>query len=156
MPTYEYKCPDCEDIIEVNHSMNEKKDIDCKQCNTRTTKIISRCSFAIKHTFAKRQMHDDIKSEDDAREDLKQNYGVEKVNITDKNNSFQEVYGSIKGAGSYVRDKMQQETEVNKKKTADKKKNWQAQITRKRIDEKTERLKEETNKKEAKKRAIRI
>lgn len=41
MPTYEYKCNDCGNVFDVNHSMQEDPQVLCPQCKSHAKKIIT-------------------------------------------------------------------------------------------------------------------
>ncbi len=40
MPTYDYKCPECGEVFEKFHGINEEPQISCPSCNTIATKQI--------------------------------------------------------------------------------------------------------------------
>jgi hypothetical protein len=67
---------------------------------------------------------DQVKRESDARTDLKENYGIEKVNLIGPNNSIQKVHSEVKQQGTFVRDKMQQSAAENAIKTRKKQREW--------------------------------
>ncbi len=48
MPTYEYRCPQCGEVIEIMHSMNDESERTCEACNSALERLISRSSFALK------------------------------------------------------------------------------------------------------------
>lgn len=41
MPTYDYKCPKCNDTVELIHAINLPRVIVCPDCNVQMNKIIS-------------------------------------------------------------------------------------------------------------------
>lgn len=41
MPTYEYKCRDCDDMFEIQTSMNSPLLTVCKKCNGKLQKLFS-------------------------------------------------------------------------------------------------------------------
>lgn len=41
MPTYDYRCPECDHVQENFHSINSDPEIDCKLCDTIMKKVIS-------------------------------------------------------------------------------------------------------------------
>ena len=44
MPTYDYKCPQCDTLIECFHSMNENPKITCEKCHIVMTRMIGKGS----------------------------------------------------------------------------------------------------------------
>ncbi|ANM29301.1 hypothetical protein ABI59_06400 [Acidobacteria bacterium Mor1] len=48
MPIYEYRCKDCENVIEVLLGMNARQPRKCKECSGTLEKMISRTSFQLK------------------------------------------------------------------------------------------------------------
>lgn len=40
MPYYDYKCPECEQISEVQHGMNDSPEVYCTACSTEEEKVI--------------------------------------------------------------------------------------------------------------------
>ena len=50
MPIYEYRCNNCEKIIEVMQKFSDKPLTRCPACSGRITRIISNCSFHLKGT----------------------------------------------------------------------------------------------------------
>jgi putative FmdB family regulatory protein len=47
MPTYDYKCPACEQVEEVRHMMSEKPKVTCSACLTKMKRMISYGSYLI-------------------------------------------------------------------------------------------------------------
>lgn len=50
MPIYEYRCSNCQRIIEVMQKFSDKPLTKCPACSGRLTRIISNCSFQLKGT----------------------------------------------------------------------------------------------------------
>jgi putative FmdB family regulatory protein len=50
MPIYEYKCNNCQRVIEVMQKFSDKPLSRCPACSGRITRIISNCSFHLKGT----------------------------------------------------------------------------------------------------------
>ncbi len=50
MPIYEYRCNNCERIIEVMQKFSDKPLTRCPACSGRITRLISNCSFHLKGT----------------------------------------------------------------------------------------------------------
>ena len=48
MPVYEYECPACEKVIEVQQRMADDPLSHCPECEGPVTKIMSRSSFQLK------------------------------------------------------------------------------------------------------------
>ncbi len=48
MPVYEYECPACEKVIEVQQRMADDPLSQCPECEGAVTKIMSRSSFQLK------------------------------------------------------------------------------------------------------------
>lgn len=50
MPTYEYECPECEEVVEIIHGVNEKPPRKCPACgeSTRLRKRLSAPAFQFK------------------------------------------------------------------------------------------------------------
>ena len=48
MPIYEYRCRDCENVIEVIVGINGRQPRTCKECSGKLEKLISRTSFQLK------------------------------------------------------------------------------------------------------------
>lgn len=46
MPIYEYRCPKCDEVIEMFQHVDEDAPF-CKNCGTELEKIISNCSFVL-------------------------------------------------------------------------------------------------------------
>jgi len=50
MPIYEYRCNNCQRIIEVMQKFSDKPLTRCPACSGRITRLISNCSFHLKGT----------------------------------------------------------------------------------------------------------
>ncbi|HDP69956.1 MAG TPA: hypothetical protein ENN38_03985 [Actinobacteria bacterium] len=48
MPTYEYRCVECESNFEVHHGINEEPGIRCEFCGGRTKKIFQPVGIVFK------------------------------------------------------------------------------------------------------------
>ncbi len=125
MPFYDYGCRACDIEFEVQHSMTEKPVVVCPACRSKKNrKMVSACGIIIHgDAFIQRQVKDNMVRESEARQDLDENYGVEKVCPVGPN-SFNTVYKDIKARGSAVRDEMQQTREENTTKQEAKAKEW--------------------------------
>ncbi len=47
MPHYDYQCPECEQIEEIQHSIHKSPKIKCSNCNTKMERQISLGSYVI-------------------------------------------------------------------------------------------------------------
>ena len=154
MPFYDYACTKCDKEFEVLHRIHEKPEVLCPACGKPAKKMISACGIIIHHTGAMRATRDKIRTESEARADLLENYGVEKVTPVG-NQSFAEVYRGIKEQGTSVRDRMQQTREENAAKAKKKQREWAVGANR-RVAKKTIAAKEKKASEAAAKRAIRL
>lgn len=50
MPTYDYKCPECEHKQEDFHWINQKPEVKCEECGTIMEQQISGCGLVFKGT----------------------------------------------------------------------------------------------------------
>jgi putative FmdB family regulatory protein len=124
-PIYDYACPSCLAEFETRHSIDSRPTVICPKCQSpKTKKQITACHFVIRESGTVRKLTDQVKRESDARTDLKENYGIEKVNLIGPNNSIQKVHSEVKQQGTFVRDKMQQSAAENAIKTRKKQREW--------------------------------
>ena len=127
MPIYDYVCQSCDAEFEAMRPIESKDSAICPTCHsTKTQKQITACHFVIRESGTVRKLTDRAKREKDARADLKENYGVEKIKPMGANNSLLNVHHEVKQQGSFVRDKMQQSSAENAIKTRAKQKAWVA------------------------------
>ena len=156
MPIYEYECSQCGVVTEAIHGMNETPTVECESCGgTKTSRIMSACSFREGVTNEFRQAHEQAKEVVRMRRDLKENYGVEKVQMANNTagKTFRDIYSDVKSQGSGVAEAMEKTREQNKQRVREKHRDW----TRKAMQRTTERGIEKRNrrlKKEQEKRAI--
>ena len=78
MPSYVYECSDCEEIIEVFHSMSEEK-TDCEICGSENTlKKIPEVPFYVKKNSAgsvvKQHIEDTKKQIREQKENMRKEY----------------------------------------------------------------------------------
>jgi len=148
MPYYIYECKDCGLKVEISHGMFESPRLICENCeSSNLVKAITSFGIITKHN----------NSIVDMRQDLKENYGVHDMKISQNpgDNSFQRVYNDIKESGSFVKEKMIQKREENQKKTRERQKEWmKGAITR--TPKKAKKIKERKAKEQASKRAIKL
>ena len=50
MAIYDYKCRVCDDMIQVNHSINDSPTVLCGKCESKRVKVISAPAVAFKGT----------------------------------------------------------------------------------------------------------
>jgi putative FmdB family regulatory protein len=156
MPTYDYSCKACEAEFEIFHGISEKPKVSCPKCGSKDTfKMISVCSIAIHNTGRVRAATDRFKRESEQRADLRQNYGVEKITPLRRGATINDIYKEVKSQGTFVRDKMQLQKEIDEAKRKAKRREWQIKAN-KRAPAKYEKIKEERAKEAAAKRAIKI
>ena len=48
MPSYDYVCPECKQVIEIEKSMDSTEDFQCPKCNTKLTRVFSTPAFLLK------------------------------------------------------------------------------------------------------------
>jgi len=123
MPNYDYRCTACDGEREVNHSISEKPQLKCEECGKDMKKMISACHFKLRETLATNHFINEAKKETDMRSDLRENYGVEKINPIGKND-IKSVYNDVKSQGDCVRERMQESKEKEDSKIAKKQKEW--------------------------------
>lgn len=154
MPRYDYKCPECESVGEVFHSMNENPLYLCPQCDVKMKRVYN--SFGLNH--GKRLVHDKIqeklKYESDMKQEMKEDYGVESFQPIAAS-SMKDVYNDVKSKGAFVKERMQSEAERTSSHKKKKGKEWMKGAMRRAPARSREKV--ETKKAEAaKKRAISI
>lgn len=151
MPNYDYKCKNCEEVIEINHSINETPEVLCPFCKTPMFKKMPLVSFSSHDTINKVRELDNKKRHTEKRFDLQSNYHVHEV--TPVKGDFDGVYSEIKGSGSRVKDLMQERMGKTKIKKAETEKK-QAEGRAKRVKERVAKIKDRKAKEAAKDRAI--
>jgi len=116
-------------------------------------KLISAPNFSVHNTLASQRRTDGINKDNEMKFDLYENYHVHNVNPL--NNSIGSVYGEIKQAGSYVKDRMEERIEKSKVEQAVKEKK-RAEGRGKRSVERAKILVEKRAEQESKDKAIRL
>jgi putative FmdB family regulatory protein len=153
MPFYDYSCQFCSAKFEIRHGMNEKPKVVCPKCGSKdTSKEISLCGIIVRKTTAINLVKDHLRKEHEQRTDLRENYGVEKINPL-RGASFGNVYGEIKKQGNLVRDQMQAQHEIDTVKNKAKRREWLVKAN-KRLPERTRIMKEKKAQEAAEKRKI--
>ena len=116
-------------------------------------------SFSVKEgpTLDFKRAHDNAKKEAVMKQDLKTNYGVEKISMANNTagKTFKDTYSDIKAQGSAVPEAMAAQKEINKKKTRKKQKEWMKGAL-KRTPKRRAELKARKEKAAAEKRKISI
>jgi hypothetical protein len=116
--------------------------------------VVSACGIIIRNTGNRRASIDRAKSEREARADLRENFGVEKIHPVGTE-SLMEVYNGVKSQGTMLRDQMQQKREENAKATKAKQREWAVKANR-RVARKTLLAQEMRAKEAAEKSAIHL
>ncbi len=125
MPTYEYKCKDCESIQERIHGMKEKPTVACKSCGCEDTrKVIQPTSFSMKNTIAKNKFTSNAKKQHEMKMDLQHNYNIHETTPVSPNETQENIYDYIKKNGNKVKDKMEAGRESGEAKSKKKIDKW--------------------------------
>jgi putative FmdB family regulatory protein len=143
LPNYEYRCPQCESIGEVFHSMNESPSYLCPQCEVEMKKVFTAFNIGQGKRLVQQKIADKLKHEQEMKQEMKEEYGVESFQPIAAQ-SMKEVYDDVKASGSFVRERMQAETERTESKRKVKSKDWMSKAMRRapeRSREKVERKK---------------
>jgi len=155
MPNYDFSCLACDTEFEAFRLLNSQDPVICPKCkSSKTKKQISCCHFIIHSSAIVRKITDSRKREREAKADLAENYGVENLSPLGRGNSMEKVYKEIKKQGTFVKDKMQQQTILSAAKTRKKQREW-AIGANQRVEAKTRARNEEKKKEAFEKRAIR-
>lgn len=48
MPRYDYRCPSCDTVIEVEHGMRERPEVSCPQCGASMTRVLNTSGIVLK------------------------------------------------------------------------------------------------------------
>ena len=48
MPRYDYRCPSCDTVIEVEHGMRERPEVACPQCGTPMARMLNTSGIVFK------------------------------------------------------------------------------------------------------------
>jgi putative FmdB family regulatory protein len=151
LPNYEYKCPECDSVGEIFHGMNENPIYDCPQCEVEMKRVFTSFNIGQGKRLIQQKIADKLKHESDMKQEMKENYGVEGFQpITAQ--SMEEVYNDIKASGSFVKERMQAETERTESKRKKKSKEWMSKAMKRapqRSREKVEQRKSEAFKKKS-------
>lgn len=117
MPFYDYKCPSCETVQEVFHSMSSTPDVLCDKCNLSMKRVYYPTTFSLPATKERQVISARLKQEGEQRHELLENYGIAKVVPLD-GQSVGDVYKEVKTNSGQVKEKMKREDEKRIKKEA--------------------------------------
>ena len=124
MPTYDYRCTECELVAEARHGINDRPQLQCPDCGTpKMKKMVSACGFSVKNTHLKGHLKDNCKANTEMRQDLLENHGIENVTPVGAKDLSQ-VYKEVKAAGDSVKDQMQAEKAKGAEKSRNKMREW--------------------------------
>ena len=144
MPTYDYCCTVCDYVFEASHSYKEKPVIKCPRCQGLCEKQVSACYFSIQGGTS--ALHSP-----DMRQDLRENYGIEQVNL--QSGTFHDFYQGVKRDGARVKEQMKAGEEASKKKMEAKTREF---MQKKSNPSAVAKITEAKTKKQFEKRAIRL
>jgi hypothetical protein len=134
--------------------MNESPVYECPQCEVEMKRVFTPFNIGQGKRLIQQKIADKLKHESDMKQEMKEEYGVEGFQPIAAQ-SMQEVYSDVKASGSFVRERMQAETERTESRRKKKSKEWMSAAMKRapqRSREKIERKKAE----EYKKRTIHI
>lgn len=124
MPTYDYECSSCGRSFEASHAISDKPKLACPSCSSADTrKVPSLFYLGGNKSLLSRKGRDRARAEAEARQDLRENYGVENV-CPIAARSFGEVYSEIKKSGGHTKEYMQSNTAQNEAKRKEKAREW--------------------------------
>lgn len=145
MPFYDYKCPHCDNEEEIQHLMKEDPQIKCSSCGyKKMEKQIALVSVNTKTgvTNRARSINTHVKKSKEMKQELRDDFGIHDVSITQQGMSYKKIYDEIKGNGKEVKDTMIEKRKQNgydlRKKNIEKQKKF-ATIRDQRIKEIKER-----------------
>ena len=157
MPSYDYRCRDCEETFEIRHSFKETPTIMCPACKSRDTSKMPSLAGLIVHTGRSNRMdqaHDQVKRNLDMKEEMRRDMGIEKIAPL-RGSTMKQIYDDAKAQSSFIKESMAAQAEKRATEKAVKSKEW----TRKALARTPERAKIKADykaKEQAKKRAIRL
>jgi len=141
MPAYDYRCPECGSVGEVFHGMGESPIYPCPQCGVVMRRVYGTFHMGHGKRAVQRRIEDKLRAESDMKQEMREDYGVEQFQPIAAQ-SVAEVYNDVKASGSFVKDRMQAETERAQAKRRKKSREWMSKAMRRapqRSREKVER-----------------
>jgi len=130
-PIYGYCCRKCEADFDIMHGISEKPSVSCPKCNSKNTfKVISAPTIIVHNTSAVRRRTDDGKREAEIRADLKHNHGIERITPLQRGATLKDIYSEVKKQGSFNRDKMQRQREIDAATQKAKRKEWRREANK--------------------------
>jgi putative FmdB family regulatory protein len=125
MPTYDYRCGQCDRIVEVRHAMGDKPVEHCSDCGTVLKRVYTPFNLGHGCSVVKTKVNDWQRNVGEIQQDMRENYGVEKFKPLRGANIF-EVYNDLKQNGAAVKDQFQRQKETGEANRAQKAKEWKA------------------------------
>jgi hypothetical protein len=105
--------------------------VSCPKCNSKNTfKVISAPTIIVHNTSAVRRRTDDGKREAEIRADLKHNHGIERITPLQRGATLKDIYSEVKKQGSFNRDKMQRQREIDAATQKAKRKEWRREANK--------------------------
>lgn len=152
MPRYDYRCPECAVVMEVSHGMNESPSYKCGRCGSMLKRVFNSFNLGHGKRVIQRRVEDKLRAESDMKQDMRENHGVESFQPIAAN-SVADVYSDVKASGSFVKERMQAETEKAENARQKKSREWM-QKAMKRAPERSQEKAKRRKAEEAKKRAV--
>lgn len=155
MPTYDYRCSDCDAFFEASHSMSERPEVECPECDGVDTRKQMSAPFIASHeTLASQHFANKRKERDEQTADLRENYGVHDVKPL-QGQGYGNVYEQVKRQGGLVKEKMARRMEESERRRVERVKEFR-ENTAKVAPERTRKLIERRERKAAEDRAINL
>ena len=154
MPRYDYKCPQCEFVDEVFHSMSESPKYECPDCQVTMKRLYTGINLNHGKCGAQKRIENRLRSEADMKQDMLENHGVENI-VPLQKATVTDVYKEVKAGGDSTRDVMQAQTEISHAKRDAKTKEWKKGAMR-RSPQRSRELVQRRAAEAAQKRAIRL
>ena len=123
MPKYDYRCPSCGCIDEVVHGMNNRVAPICFDCGCTMKRMYSSFNMNCGNKRLRHMINSQMSRETDMKQELQEDHGVEKFTPL-RATTVTEVYNDVKSQGSFVKDQMQERTEISNKQREKKQKLW--------------------------------
>jgi len=153
MPAYDYRCRGCGDVVEVVHGMTESPAVGCA-CGALMARMPSCPNIGRGRTLLGGRLKDRGTVRDHMREVLREDHGVHNVHAS-PGRTLDEVYNDVRDAGSFVKERMAQESERNAAKLAARRKE-RHRTAPQRIPGRVREVAERARRKKAEGRAVRV